>query len=86
MEMIYTKFVSLISSDPIVQTLLPLTPQVRQQDLRMPNTLIIATCASLLRSALGALLMAPFMPHNKPAHFGPGEPHRLALTAMLCCS
>lgn len=28
-EMIYTKFVSLIASDPIVQTLLPLTPQVR---------------------------------------------------------
>ena len=28
-EMIYTKFVSLISSDPVVQTLLPLTPQVR---------------------------------------------------------
>ena len=28
-EMIYTKFVSLISSDPTVQTLLPLTPQVR---------------------------------------------------------
>lgn len=27
-EMIYTKFVSLISSDPVVQTLLPLTPQV----------------------------------------------------------
>ncbi len=27
-EMIYTKFVSLIASDPIVQTLLPLTPQV----------------------------------------------------------
>ncbi|KAK9917108.1 hypothetical protein WJX75_000962 [Coccomyxa subellipsoidea] len=26
-EMIYTKFVSLISSDPVVQTLLPLTPQ-----------------------------------------------------------
>jgi hypothetical protein len=28
-EMIYTKFVSLISSDPTVQTLLPLTPQAR---------------------------------------------------------
>ena len=28
-EMIYTKFVSLISAEPIVQTLLPLTPQVR---------------------------------------------------------
>lgn len=27
-EMIYTKFVSLISSEPTVQTLLPLTPQV----------------------------------------------------------
>ena len=27
-ELIYTKFVSLISSDPIIQTLLPLTPQV----------------------------------------------------------
>ena len=27
-ELIYTKFVSLISSEPIVQTLLPLTPQV----------------------------------------------------------
>lgn len=28
-ELVYTKFVSLISSDPIIQTLLPLTPQVR---------------------------------------------------------
>ena len=28
MELVYTKFVSLISSDPIIQTLLPLTPQV----------------------------------------------------------
>ena len=28
-EMIYTKFVSLIASEPIVQTLLPLTPQAR---------------------------------------------------------
>ena len=27
-ELVYTKFVSLISSDPIIQTLLPLTPQV----------------------------------------------------------
>ena len=27
-ELIYTKFVSLISSEPIVQTLLPLTPAV----------------------------------------------------------
>ena len=27
MELIYTKFVSLISSDPIVQTLLPMTPE-----------------------------------------------------------
>lgn len=36
-EMIYTKFVSLISSDPTVQTLLPLTPQVR--GLCNPNTL-----------------------------------------------
>merc|ERR1711924_200040 len=26
-ELIYTKFVSLISSDPIVQTLLPMTPE-----------------------------------------------------------
>jgi len=26
-ELIYTKFVSLISSDPIIQTMLPLTPQ-----------------------------------------------------------
>ena len=29
-ELVYTKFVSLISSDPIIQTLLPLTPQVLQ--------------------------------------------------------
>ena len=28
MELIYTKFVSLISSEPTIQTLLPLTPQV----------------------------------------------------------
>ena len=28
-ELIYTKFVSLIASEPIVQTLLPLTPQAR---------------------------------------------------------
>lgn len=27
-ELVYTKFASLISSDPIIQTLLPLTPQV----------------------------------------------------------
>ena len=27
-ELVYTKFVSLISSDPIIQTLLPLTPQL----------------------------------------------------------
>ena len=33
-EMIYTKFVSLISSDPIVQTLLPLTPQARPSRTR----------------------------------------------------
>ena len=26
MELVYTKFVSLVSSDPIIQTLLPLTP------------------------------------------------------------
>ncbi len=32
-ELVYTKFVSLISSDPIIQTLLPLTPQVRQLHL-----------------------------------------------------
>lgn len=32
-EMIYTKFVSLIASDPIVQTLLPLTPQARPAEL-----------------------------------------------------
>ena len=28
-ELVYTKFVSLISSEPTIQTLLPLTPQVR---------------------------------------------------------
>ena len=28
-ELIYTKFVSLIASEPTIQTLLPLTPQVR---------------------------------------------------------
>ena len=28
-ELVYTKFVSLISSEPIIQTLLPLTPQAR---------------------------------------------------------
>ena len=28
-EMIYTKFVSLITAEPTVQTMLPLTPQVR---------------------------------------------------------
>ena len=31
MELIYTKFVSLISSEPTIQTLLPLTPQVRSR-------------------------------------------------------
>lgn len=38
-EMIYTKFVSLIASDPIVQTLLPLTPQVcpRPMPLESPE-------------------------------------------------
>ena len=36
-ELIYTKFVSLISSEPIVQTLLPLTPQVG---------LFLTTCGS----------------------------------------
>lgn len=29
-EIIYTKFVSLIASTPTIQTLLPLTPQVQQ--------------------------------------------------------
>lgn len=29
-ELIYTKFVSLISSNPTIQTLLPLTPQVQK--------------------------------------------------------
>ena len=40
-EMIYTKFVSLIASDPIVQTLLPLTPQASpaQQILQKPPAL-----------------------------------------------
>ena len=28
-ELVYTKFVSLISSEPTIQTLLPLTPQAR---------------------------------------------------------
>ena len=42
MEMIYTKFVSLISSDPIVQTLLPLTPQVRL------SCMWAATCGHLV--------------------------------------
>ncbi len=36
-EMIYTKFVSLIASDPIVQTLLPLTPQVRFRPIPAEN-------------------------------------------------
>jgi len=44
-ELVYTKFVSLISSDPIIQTLLPLTPQVLQL-----RTLTICNKANLLRS------------------------------------
>ncbi len=43
-ELVYTKFVSLISSDPIIQTLLPLTPQVRQL-----HTLTICNKSNLLR-------------------------------------
>ena len=35
-ELIYTKFVSLIASQPVVQTLLPLTPQVRLGSVSCP--------------------------------------------------
>ena len=35
-ELIYTKFVSLISSEPTVQTLLPLTPQVSTASASCP--------------------------------------------------
>ena len=43
-ELVYTKFVSLISSDPIIQTLLPLTPQVHRT-LEHPAGAVVATTA-----------------------------------------
>ena len=45
-ELIYTKFVSLISSQPTVQTLLPLTPQVGQ--------FLSLACSCGCRTRLGA--------------------------------
>ena len=41
-ELIYTKFVSLISAEPTVQTVLPLTPQVRCWDLPLLQLLPVS--------------------------------------------
>ena len=48
-ELVYTKFVSLISSDPIIQTLLPLTPQVGDllQVLQLKREQLMNSCSSL---------------------------------------
>lgn len=47
-ELIYTKFVSLISSDPIIQTLLPLTPQVCVSVTTLLFAIFVAWCLHCL--------------------------------------
>lgn len=63
-ELVYTKFVSLISSDPIIQTLLPLTPQVRQL-----HTLISCNTAKWVRSSgfqsTASISLFDFWVHNR---------------------
>ena len=77
-EMIYTKFVSLISSEPIVQTLLPLTPQVRLS--RMCAT----TCGHLVlapspQPAIGRFALCPLQTLTCPrcVSFSSHQPHML---------
>jgi len=66
-EMIYTKFVSLISSTPVVQTLLPLSPsgEVRLGSVLQPFCWgVVCTCPATAADALplrrGALLLRWF--------------------------
>ena len=96
MELIYTKFVSLIASEPTIQTLLPLTPQARsraraparqQSGTAQAHPHLPATRAPACPSAVSEQLRTCYL-HRPGKHMAVPRQWRAARHGLqeVCCS